>query len=329
MDGTALAPHQPRWLPDADRPERPVTPLAVLYVDTATAEGRTIGVLHEALSRHPAPVPEGCFLLHTCQRIEVYGAPPVPGVVDLPVGTNWTSTTSETHARRRLVEIAVGLRSELLGERFIHHQVRTACSRLDATHPLRPVVTDALATADRLRRDHGFTAHADYPELALRVLSGTSPPAVRTRLVIVGSGMLAKAVSTSAVGAGYELPVMVTRSPKRLRRRRLIGDAPVLATTVRGAPEVIGPADWVAVVATTNLSGEHRDRVQALIEDRRCRGAVDLSCVPVLPDAPEDGRYLSMYGARFRGLVTEQNARLAETAARVTAAIAARSGAGR
>ncbi|WP_331765116.1 hypothetical protein [Nocardia sp. NBC_01388] len=263
----------------------------------------------------------GGLLLHTCQRVEVYRAarPPVKELGLVPAVS--ARTVVGEAAARRLTEIAAGVRSELLGERFVLGQVEAAGRRLPATHPLKALVAESVSIARWLRVEHGFAAAVDYPGLAFSLLT-TDPPTRRTpALLVVGGGALARAVAADALAAGYRDTVMVTRSPKRLRKR-LTPEirARVSVCTPEHAGKQLAGSPWDAVVATTNLVEPYRLQVAALLDDRGCESAVDLSGLPVHEHTSD--RYEHMYGQRFARAIARQNEVISDRAEQVRQAIA-------
>lgn len=88
---------------------------------------------------------EGCVLLSTCHRVELYGwgdAPP-PG---LPI------TRTGEDAARHLFRVAAGLESAAAGEDQVLHQVRQALiASVDVDPMLRRLFEDAIATGRRVR----------------------------------------------------------------------------------------------------------------------------------------------------------------------------------
>lgn len=320
MDGIVAARHDPPTM-RLPRLIGAQTNTACRYLDRTVVDERMIGAFHEELSQAPSDLAPESLLLHTCERIEMYGPDPQLPSTSSPLLLASRRTDGAERAFARLTEIAAGVRSKLLAERFIFAQVLNARRRLGDGHRLSSFVDEALALALRLRRDHSFSASADYPTLAMRMVAAMAPTGSARGLVIVGSGMMARAVA-SHPSVPEEWPVlMVTRSPKRVRRRRRgDGRLPENAVTITSAATALARFDWAAVVATTNLVGSYRERVLDLLTSPRCQAAVDLSCVPVIERTMGE-TWESMYDERFRNLVTQQNAGCAHVADRIRADI--------
>ncbi|MGN2636416.1 hypothetical protein ACTD5D_09540 [Nocardia takedensis] len=281
------------------------------FIDTSVWPAHAIGAAHEQLAREFASGVEG-FVLHTCQRVEVYTldqTPVLPGPSGQVIGRNSVA--------RRLTEIAAGVRSQVLGERFVLRQVALAGEAVGAS-PFTEVVGEAVTVATELRRRYEFDAALDYPAAAIRLLTDRQPSRPEW-LMVVGGGMLARAIA--AHGREVYCHVMViTRSPKRARRRLEQAAESVAVCTPAEANALLGTTRWDAVIATTNLDERYRLQIGALVDDDGCTGAVDLSSTP-LRRACTQG-YQHMYGPRFSSLVDEQNAVVADRVELVRRAIA-------
>ncbi|MBF6574106.1 Rossmann-fold NAD(P)-binding domain-containing protein [Nocardia farcinica] len=284
------------------------------FIDTSLWPAQEIGAVHEQLA-HEIDCPAAGFILHTCQRVEVYtltGHAALPGPAGAVVG--------HAAVARRLTEIAAGVRSRVLGERFVLHQVAAAGQRTN-DHRWIEVVEGAVRVAAALRGDYRLDAVLDYPAAALRLL--TEHRCSRPRwLVVVGGGMLARAIAAHATGR-YSHVVLVTRCPKRARRRLGTLAAGVAVGTAAAAAAMLetARAQWDAVLATTRLDESYRGQIAALVEGSGCRSAVDLCAAPLRRDCTES--YQHMYGRRFASLIDEQNAAVADRVELVRAAIAA------
>jgi glutamyl-tRNA reductase len=282
---------------------------------------RAIAELHEELSTDPPARDGHSLVLHTCERAEIYSVGPPPhdfvhrvrGHLEAPPAF----LTNRWKSLRRLTEIAAGVRSRLLGERFVYEQVRRAVLGQADDHLLWDDGLTALRIARAARTHHGFDAEFDYPELARRLLQthGTTPAA--SSVLVVGGGMVAQAVVTQPWLLDYKQRAIMTRSPKKLRRR--LPDRPVgTAIVVPRHASAVTMDSWDVIVATVNITGTYRATVESLVRDERCRFAVDLSSVP-LYDGDAPAHYAGLYGAQVSDLIERHNVRRTETAAAVRA----------
>ncbi len=130
------------------------------------------------------------FILHTCQRLEVYSCrdPEDPA---LPVAGHWRGQA----AFERLARIAAGLESRIPGELEILGQVRTAyklflAQRLPDCCALHRCFQAALALARRARRESGIDRNlTSLAGIAAREL--LQRVATATPLAVIGAGDMA------------------------------------------------------------------------------------------------------------------------------------------
>jgi glutamyl-tRNA reductase len=146
---------------------------------------------------------ETWLVLNTCQRLECFGF----STPEVPVSRQW----EHAEAFERLVRIAAGLESRILGELEVLGQVREAYRAFHARSEdaaLDRIFQDALALARRARRESGVDANlTSLSGIAARLLLDRVPDG--TPLVVVGSGMLAGSVARS-LGKRGRCPVRVT-----------------------------------------------------------------------------------------------------------------------
>lgn len=136
---------------------------------------------------------ENWFVLDTCQRLEAFGCG-VPDVDPARIVERWTA--SESFAR--LVRIATGLESRVLGELEVLGQVRAAYKCFHertngSLMDLDRMFQDILALARKARKKSGIDSHiTSLSGLAAREL--LSCVEVGDPLVVIGSGTLAESV---------------------------------------------------------------------------------------------------------------------------------------
>lgn len=276
--------HTSEHMPSPARSSRRLPPaqgrvdrsVAHVFVDDTTHSLAAVGHAHQALCAAP-PGPSRCgMLLHTCQRIEWYTA--CEPSASIPALGSRPPVWGRRRALTRLAQIAAGTRSLVLGERFIHRQVVDAAGRLPADHPLFQLGTDALRLAEQAREKFDLHADVDYSDLPRLLLTPHNGSA--RRLLVIGGGMLARAVA-AAPPAGYERVLMLTRGPRKLRRlveglgNVTVVRAPSLATALDGRP-------YDTVIATTNLHPDYRRVVADAASSPLCGGVVDLCCAPAV-----------------------------------------------
>ncbi|UGQ14341.1 hypothetical protein LO772_12565 [Yinghuangia sp. ASG 101] len=277
------------------------------FIDDTTHPLPALGRMHHDLTQNPPPRSAHGVLLHTCQRVEWYAvgdlAAPVPALRERPI------FLGRQRALVRLAQIAAGTRSLVLGEQFVFRQVRAAAEQLPSNHPLFRLLVDALDLAERAREEFRLQAHVDYSDLPRFLLDHRDRGQAR-RLLIIGGGMLARAVAAAPPGT-YEQIVMMTRGPRKLRR---LVDGADNITVVRAASlrKALGGRPYDTVIATTNLGPDYRAWVSAAAWSPHCCGVVDLCGEPALDRRP--ARYLHLYDPDVLETLAEANRDVAERA---------------
>lgn len=260
--------------------------IAYVYADDTTHSLTVLGKAHQWLcATPPAPSKVG-LLLHTCQRIEWYSrAQIVPPAVEL---LGHVSTPGARGALVRLAQIAAGSRSLIPGESFIHRQVYAAFTRLMPDHPLYGITREALLLATRAREEFSLSAKVDYSDLPTMLF--TPGPHTPRQLLIIGGGMLARAVA-AAPPPGYDHVVMWTRGPRKLRRV-VEGLSNVSVVRHPSLARVLNGKLYDTVIATTNLHGDYLEHVLETITAPQARRVLDLCATPALTDRPANYRHL-------------------------------------
>ncbi len=120
---------------------------------------------------------------------------------------------------------------------------------------------------------------------------------------MIGAGMLGRDLIKTAVGERFRSTVVVTRNPKRLRKRlRSLTDVAVALmrpADIGNAPE---PRS-VAVIATTDINDEYQAILQDALLRLEPRTVIDLSSIPALSNAAAGKlNYVTMYDSEFSPL---------------------------
>ena len=299
--------------------------LAGRYVDSSVCDLRQLGRAHHDLAdRLNTNQAARVLWVGTCQRLEAYwlaGEPSPPQAH--PLERLARQVQGALALQQRLSEVAAGVRSQLLGDRFITAQVSRAVRCLDPRHALAGWAREALAVARYTRQFLGFTAALDYEALAFDILARLDGAATATRtLLVVGGGLLARAVTTSPRASAYRRVVVVTRSPRRLRRQLNGSGERLVVTRLERAGGLLAGGAVNAVVATTRLDPTYRAGVAEVLLGPYCQAVLDLGSVPVLDAAHAvDDRYVSMYDAPVLERIEQQNAKVAQVAAAVRSMI--------
>ncbi len=160
---------------------------------------------------------EGCLVLTTCHRVEVYGrgsAPALPGG-DRASGPRLLVGRAVV---RHLLRVAAGLESAVVGEDQILSQLRSAARTLLEGAEPDPVL-DRLAQAalhlGRHVRRAGRPRERGLAERALGWLGRRTENPAHPRLLVAGAGPMGRTVAYAARRRGAQVSV-ATRSPRRL-----------------------------------------------------------------------------------------------------------------
>lgn len=156
---------------------------------------------------------DGFLVLDTCQRLEAFGikAP------NHEIHERW----SHSEAFSRLVRVATGLESRILGELEVLGQVRNAYKRFHAEHrsneelvALDRLFQDVLALARKARKESGIDRNlTSLSGLAAREMIERVPEGAP--IAVIGSGTLAGSV-IRYLGKRGKSPVRVgTRCPEK------------------------------------------------------------------------------------------------------------------
>jgi hypothetical protein len=256
--------------------------------------------------------------LVTCQRIEFYASAPLDyDPVERYVGVKGLAIRGRPTVFRRLVEIASGARSQLLGETFIEGQLEKAVSDLPPSSPLYSLGQGALQQARQLRDKYGFYARCDHQQIVLSFFldrAAASQDHV-ARLVIIGSGMIARAVAEAASKAGYAQIVLISRSAKKLRQRRIfdgIGREIYSFDTLPAG--FLDQAPYHCLVATENSDAAYCARIVDACYAAACRAVVDMSSIPILDGVSQSDRpIMTMHSQSYLDYIDKNNSELSFT----------------
>lgn len=281
-------------------PSASTTFAACSYIDPTT---HPLDELGKEYAKQTSISPSGTSaeaVLRTCHRFERYWA--AHGDFALAnVSPHGPVVSGHGPVSARLAQIAAGVRSLIVGERFVYGQVRAAFFYLPADHLLLNAATDALATAVEARRRFQLQARLDYSGLARMLLDGEPSPTPGT-VVVVGGGMLARSIADELTAS--RSVVMVTRSPKRLRRR--LADSGIQAGVSRASTietEVAGRR-YDLVLATSGLEGDYRERIVDVSESQQCRSVIDLCATRTMSARPA---YLHLHHPNVLAVIEDAN----------------------
>lgn len=205
---------------------------------------------------------DGCFVLSTCERLEIYlsgrsaTATSVVAfmaeVLNLPVATLscHACVLSGTRAAGRLLNVAAGLESRIVGEPHILGQVRRAYKLALQTRSLDPVLASlgrsALRAGKRVRTETALGRRdMSVVKLAVNHLEGRRGRLCDRTIAVLGSGGLAREIVNQLAVRRVGRIVVVARDRERARSIALEvcgEDAPLDRLL-----DVVGQADTLVV----------------------------------------------------------------------------------
>ncbi len=249
-------------------------------------------------------------LLVTCHRVEVVAAGGTSrGRVDAAAGAAGAAgvgglrSYEGRQAAEHLFRLAAGLESAVTGEDEILHQVRELLDTVRASGGPDPLLVRALELAIGVgRRARAERARPQERSLADRSLDWLASQGIdlsRSRVLVVGSGAMGRALAVGASRRGASVGV-ASRDPERARRVGRLVDGE--AWTLDEAAAAFGSADGV-LIALAGPWGAVDPVVRAPLAALPPL-VVDLSSPPALSAAARarlDGRHIGidrLFGAR-------------------------------
>ena len=167
------------------------------------------------------PGVDGCVLLSTCNRTELYlsGEAETPwrllcrgaGVPETELEPYFTTRTG-TDAARHLMEVACGLHSQILGENQIITQVRTALELAQEKKTVNPVLAAlfrrAVTAGKRARTEVSVTR--DAPSMGTRcrdILQQELGDLAGKKILVIGNGQMGRLAAELLHDAGASVQV--------------------------------------------------------------------------------------------------------------------------
>lgn len=254
------------------------------------------------------PLSEKQILLATCQRIEVYTTTPTNPFAE--AGLPFRHISGRKDVRNRLIAIASGAYSQILGEKNIYLQVRNACRDCPDNHQLRPLFDKALKSAATIRNQTNFAAIKDYEDVAFHMLKKVCPEShIGTmNLMIFGSGMLARNFLEKSIAPTYSRILFITRSPRNLRKKL---EGPLKKCVIRHTeldPKEVSP--YHCIIATNKVTHDgYDDGIRRVLTHSNCKGVFDLSAVPIFQKDAANSFYVDTYSPAYLSCVGEYNLR--------------------
>jgi glutamyl-tRNA reductase len=258
----------------------------VLYAVVAHARDVRVSERGDLAKRLHARRPAGSVLIETCHRVELYASEDrEPDIArDLPVGAQ---VLMDRAVVEHVVSLAVGLRSAIVAEDQVLHQIRegldTARERGGLPADLNRLFDVALR-AGRRARSWLPARRPSLPDLAIDLVG---EPLAGQRVLVVGAGQMGRLAAIAVASRGAEVS-LASRTPER---------ASALAAQLHVIAAPLDPGTAASELAGVMVAMRGPWR----IAEETCAaltgsGAwiVDLSAPPAVPSVLRDGR-----GRRF------------------------------
>lgn len=171
--------------------------LRVCAWEVASAAPESVAAIRKRVATHTGET----LLLETCQRIEVYSLEECECGAPLQL--------EAFDALLHLAEVAAGLHAAVPGEEQVLGQVRSAVAEAPAT--LRHLAGIAVGCARHLRRHEGLSG--DTGQVLDRALA-LSHSAASGRLLVFGSGHVARLVTRRAQSLGFDVTIAARSDPR-------------------------------------------------------------------------------------------------------------------
>tara|TARA_R110002050_G_scaffold276651_1_gene421913 strand:- start:907 stop:1842 length:936 start_codon:yes stop_codon:yes gene_type:complete len=259
-------------------------------------------------------------LLITCHRIELYTTKEyMHDPLEKLIGHESRSIMDTTNSLKRLIKISTGTSSKILAERFILQQVKEAFSNGKIGNELKLFYSAAIDIANRLRDEYDFHTDLDYNDLALKLFSQSiNSEDMQDEVLIIGGGMLAVSIQNTFKKNDNSKISMITRQPKKLKRK--VGEKikVVLADYFVEEPLL---QNHKCIIATSNLNSTYVSKLQNIIKNKYCKEIFDFSAVPCFHKFVEDKKYITIYSNQFENMIKVANVNLLESAKGIESAI--------
>jgi glutamyl-tRNA reductase len=273
----------------AEQADRPLPATVVALVAHAR---RVPSLKREAFAAQLAALPPcvGTIVVHTCHRVEWYGAPASCGDHPEPEAPAGAERLEDVEAVRHLIAVACGLDSVVLGEDQILHQLRETIAARHGALPLDPVLDRLFQAALHAgRRAHTWFSGPprSLADLALDRIVRERVTLEGRAVLVAGAGRIGRIAALAAARRGAYV-VVTNRTDERARILAAEVGGQTMPFAVDGA---LPPVDGVLVALSGPWPIGPSDARMLATGDAV---VVDMSSPPSVPQALQAG-----LGARF------------------------------
>jgi glutamyl-tRNA reductase len=222
---------------------------------------------------------DAVIIVHTCHRVELYVA---IGAFDdgaLPTLPRGGQRLEDAAAARHLISVTCGLKSAVLGEDQVLHQVRETYALRHGAQPLAPVLDRLFQVAlNAGRRAHGWFGRSkrSLGDAALDQIEKQAGTLKDQPILIIGAGSMGRLTAQAAIRRGAQVIVTSRTAERADNLARDVGGTTVSYAFDGTLPPVAG-----VVVALSGPWQAHPVDVLHLADSGAT--VVDLSSPPAVP----------------------------------------------
>lgn len=289
------------------------------FVDHTFVDPRKLAVLSAEVKKKRGDFFKEALLVCTCHRIEAYfpfGVQADP--IEAALGIKAQIIGGEELLANRLLAIACGLESVILGEKFIYHQVAQAVNELPDGHAMKQFGSRILTLAGRIRKECNFYAADDYEGISFSLMDTRAKRSDADTLVVVGAGMLARRVAHYAGSLNYADIVMISRVAKKVRKKHRDNPCPFRVCSMNTLPKPLMEHPFDCFIGTTNISDAYRVQLLKIVTRDQCKSVIDMSSIPAFhPETVPCRVYITMYDRSYLDEVARSNKKIQARTGRV------------
>ena len=224
---------------------------------------------------------EAAIIVHTCHRVEMYIALEAFGNGELPELPPGGFRLEDAAAARHLISVACGLKSAVLGEDQVLHQVRETYVLRHAERPLNPVLDrlfQVALNAGRHAHEWFGGSKRSLGDAALDEIEQRTGTLEDQPILVVGAGSMGRLTAQAAVRRGAQVIVTSRTAERAVCLAHDVGGRAVAGDVDGTLPTAVG-----VVVALSGPWQAHTLDVQRLVDSGAT--VVDLSSPPAVPNS--------------------------------------------
>ncbi len=241
----------------------------------------------------------GAFTLSTCLRQEIYSFGSQKSIDD----ENYYACLSGKLALRRLITMACGLHSEIIGEKEIFLQLGNsmlfAYNQSLISKTLCKDLLNILYIADELRKKFSIQTDENYSTVGVSLMASLTNS--NSTLCIIGSGYMAQVFIKNLKSIEYKKIIWISRDVDRLKK--IIGltnidKNKVVYVEAKGAIKYIQEADLI-FAATNNTDTPYHNKLFP-----KAKAIIDVS-YPSLFSEGCNSNFISIQNTFFEKLINK------------------------